>query len=233
VHPGRVAAERYPVLAAARPEMAALSAEFDLACFAFTAEEDHARLVHYTWPSTQSVPAVRLGETVPMTPPLGMVFVAWADDAVFADWLALAPDLDPEQRAHHGEQRRAIRELGFVVELAPPASRQAALAQVMDDRASPWRDGELHRLLAGAAAGAFVVTDLIDARPLAVTGIAAPVFDPTGQVVLSLNLVTFPEPLTTTEVAVIGPAVRSAADRVTATLCTLQRVVVPGRSARP
>jgi len=214
--PGQLAAERYPVLAVAREEMAALSSRFDLACFAFEADDEHARLVHYTWPAIQSPPAVRLGETVPLTPPLGMVFVAWADEARFADWLTLATNTDAEIAAHYRAQRRAIGQLGFVVETAPPETRQAALAKVMVDRASPRRDGELHRLLAGAGDPDFVVTDLDDVRPLAVTGIAAPVFDADGRVVLSLNLVTFPEPLTSSDVTEIGVAVRLAADRVTA-----------------
>ena len=214
VRPGQLAADRYPELAAARPEMAALAATFEMACFAFAAADDHARLVHYTWPPTQPPPTVRLGETVPLTPPLGMVFVAWAPEADFAHWLALSPDLDTGRAARLREQRAAIRRLGFVVEMAPPPTSQAALAQVLDDRASPHRDGQVHRLL--AEDDAFLVTDLTGSRPLAVTGIAAPVFDATGRVTLGLNLVTLPASHAAADIGSIGVAVRAAADRATA-----------------
>ncbi len=216
--PGRIAAERYPVLAAARGEMVELSRELDQLCFAFAPEGDHARLVHYTRPPTHAVPAVRLGETVPLTPPLGMVFVAWEPEAAFEEWLTLAPDMDAEQAANYRDHRRAIREVGFVVETAPPPTRQEDLAHVMDDRASPRRDTELHRLLAGPLGDAYLLTDLTDARPRPVAIIGAPVFDAAGTVVLSLNPVNFPGPLASAEILAVGRAVRDAADRVTTAL---------------
>lgn len=218
VHPGRVAERRYSLLAAARPEMAALVARFDLACFAFSPELDHARLVHYSWPPGQPVPGVRLGETVPLTPPLGMVFVAWGPEDVFDAWLALAPDDDADLATRLRVQRGAIRELGFVVETSAPPTRQSDLAQVLDDRASPYRDGQLHRLLAGHGADELLLTDLGDGRTHSVSGIGAPIFDATGAVVLSFNLVAFAGELPTSIIGEIGAAARAAADRVTATI---------------
>ncbi|MGZ4683146.1 MAG: IclR family transcriptional regulator [Acidimicrobiales bacterium] len=218
VRPGRIAAERYPVLAAARTEMTALSSGLGLLCFAFAPEADHARLVHYTFPPTQAVPTVRLGEPVPLTPPLGIVFVAWGPDAGFDEWLALAPDMDAGQADHYREHRRAIRELGFVVETAPTPTSPADLAQVMDDRASPRRDTELHRLLTGPRGDAYLLTDLADVGPRSVTGIGAPVFDTRGVAVLSLNVVNFPGPLTPGQIVEVGSTVRAATDRVTAAI---------------
>ncbi len=218
VHPGRVAEQRYSLLAEARPEMAALSSRFDAACFAFSPELDHARLVHYSWPLGQSVPGVRLGETVPLTPPLGMVFVAWGPEAEFDTWLALAPTADADQAAQLRVQRGAIRDLGFVVETSAPPTQQSDLAHVLDDRASPYRDGQLHRLLAGHGADEFLLTELGDARLHAVSGIGAPVFDAAGAVALSLNLVAFAAALPTSAIVEIGTAARAATDRVTAAI---------------
>ena len=218
VHPGRVAEARYSLLAAARPEMAALAAEFEVACFAFAPDRDHARLVHYAWPAGQPAPGVRLGETVPLTPPLGMVFVAWGAEAAFDAWLALAPGADADLAARLRVHRGAIRELGFVVETSAPPTQQSDLAQVLDDRASPYRDGQLHRLLAGHGAGEFLLTDLDDARDHSVSGIGAPIFDAAGQVVLSFNLVAFTGALSGPTISRIGAAARAAADLVTSAI---------------
>jgi DNA-binding IclR family transcriptional regulator len=215
VRPGRLAAARYPLLAAARDEMTGLAGEFGVPCFAFAPEVDHARLVHYTWPPGEAPPAIKLGETVPLTPPLGILFVTWATDADFDAWLALDPALDNAGAASYREQRVAIRSLGFVVEVA---ARADDLAHVLDDRPSPYRDGQLHRLLAADGGEAYLLTDLDDPRPRLVTGIGAPIFDAAGAAVLSLNLVTFADPLGPAEIARIGRALRAAADRVTEAL---------------
>jgi DNA-binding IclR family transcriptional regulator len=225
--PGRRAASRYPRLAAARVEMAALSEEFGLPCVAFAREADHARLVQHTWPQGQPPLAVKVGETVPLTPPLGLVFVAWGDDEGFEAWLRLSPEAGTGTGAgaeadHLRSQRAAVRRLGFVAEMAPPEDDRHRLAGVIVDRASPYRDRQLHDLLTGR--GELVLTDLGGDAPWPVTSIGAPVLDPAGVVVMSLSLVTFVEgPLPGRRIGVIGEAVAAASSRLSAALASGQR----------
>ncbi|CAN5549433.1 hypothetical protein BH10ACT1_BH10ACT1_12740 [soil metagenome] len=219
VRPGRRAAERYPALAAARGEMAALSKRFGLPCFAFAPEGDHGRLVHYTWPPGGAPPEVKLGERVPLRPPLGMAFAAWGPDDVFQAWLALEPDLGPEQAARYEQRRTAVRDLGFVAELAPDPANRGGLVDALVDPSSPYRDGQLHRLLSSHDGQDHVLTDLADAGPRTVIGVSAPAFDGGGGLVLILDLVTYPEVLDTPAISEIGAAVRVAADAVTTVLC--------------
>ena len=112
-----------------------------------------------------------------------------------------------------------------MAEVAPPPTQQDDLARVIDDRESPHRDGQLYRLLSGRGDEDVLLTDLptgrAGAEPRPVTGIGAPVFDAAGAVVLSLNLVTFPDPLGIAEIARIGAAVRAAADHISLRLSTL------------
>lgn len=215
VRPGRRAAERYPALAAARGEMTALSKRFALPCFAFAPEADHGRLAHYTWPPGEAPPEVKLGERVPLRPPLGMAFAAWGPDAVFEAWLALDAGLGAEQVARYGERRSAVRALGFVAELAPDPAHRDDLVEVLVDPSSPYRDGQLHRLLSSHDGEDHVLTDLADAGSRTVIGVSAPVFDGDGELVLILDLVTYPEVLATPAIVEIGAAVRVAADAVT------------------
>ncbi len=217
-HPGRVAAERYPVLAAARPEMVALSAQVGLPCFALELDRGHARLVHHTWAPGSSPTPVRLGETLPLNPPLGLVFVAWGPDEDFDAWLASDAEKWAGREQQYRAARAAVREFGFVVELAPDAVNSADLAGTLDERPSPYRDGRLHRLLSAHGDRAHILTDLSSARTYAVSAIGAPVIDGTGRVVLSLSLAAFPAPLSGSTIRELGTSLRSSANAVAASL---------------
>ncbi|HQF93770.1 MAG TPA: hypothetical protein PLS46_06400, partial [Microthrixaceae bacterium] len=100
--------------------------------------------------------------------------------------------------------RREALDLGYVVELAPHFTETSELAEVLDDRESPYRDGRLHRMLSATGDGDHVAS------------IGAPVFGPDGAAALSITLVTYWSTMTTPQVAAVGDAVRAAADRVTA-----------------
>jgi DNA-binding IclR family transcriptional regulator len=215
--PGRRAAARYPQLAAARGEMSSLSDELGLPCVAFARDGGHARLVQHTWPQGREPLAVKVGETLPLTPPLGLVFVAWGSDEDFEAWLRLSPD-PGSATDHRRDLRTAVRRLGFVAELAPPEDNHRRLAGVLDDRASPYRDRKLHGLLTGGSE--LVVTDVgDDDAPRPVTSIGAPVFDSVGAVAMSLSLVTFVEdPLPGKRIGILGEAVAAAASRLSTAL---------------
>ena len=152
-----------------------------------------------------------------MRPPLGMIFVAWADDRAFDAWLALDPALPVDRAARYREQRGAIRSLGFVVEARPRTMEDEAFGRLIDDRTSPRRDGKLLRLLADHGRDEHILTELADHpdRWHSVHAIGAPCFDAAGSVACSLTVFGFAEPIPTDEVRRIGTAVRAAADRAT------------------
>ena len=212
VRPGRLAAARYPLLAAAREEMAGLSSRFGVTCLAFTRDGDHARLVHHTG---SGPPPFRLGDTLPLLPPLGILFVAWAPEPELDRWLALDPGMDEARAARYRDWRRVVRRLGFVAQLAPPAAGAGDLVEILDDRDSPYRDGQLHRAIAGDRWNEYVLTDLEDPTPREVTDVSAPTFDADGDVSLSVNLLTLAEPRPPAEIVTVGRALRAATDRVT------------------
>lgn len=202
--PGRVAEDRYPLLVAARTEMTTLSERFGAACFTFAPDGDRARLAQVTWPPATEIDRsqVRVGESVPMVPPLGLLFVAWGGERGFDEWLGRGPD--DAARAQALVARSEALDLGYVVERAPHFAETDELTEVLDDRESPYRDGRLHRMLSAQGDGDHVAS------------IGAPVFGPGGDAVLSLTLVTYWSPMTAPQVATAGEAVRAAADRVTA-----------------
>jgi DNA-binding IclR family transcriptional regulator len=218
--------------------MAALSDALGLPCVAFARDGDHARLVQHTWPRGGEPLAVRVGETLPLTPPLGLVFAAWDADDDFEAWLRLSPEAArgtataaadatiapataPIRAAtidRRRRQRAAVRRLGFVAEMAPPEDSQRRLAGVLDDRASPYRDRKLHGLLTGGSE--LVLTDIADdGGPWPVTSIGAPVVNASGAVTMSLSLVTFAAgPLPGRRIGEVGSSIAAAATRLSAEL---------------
>ena len=217
VRPGAVARDRYGDLAAVRAEMAAVADELGLWCVSFTPEGEHGRVRQVVWPSGGEPPPIPIGEELPMRPPLGMIFVAWADDRAFDAWLALDPVLPADRAARYREQRGAIRSLGFVVEARPRTMEDEAFGRLIDDRTSPRRDGKLLRLLADHGRDEHILTELADHpdRWHSVHAIGAPCFDGAGAAVASITVFGFTEPIPTDEVQRVGAAVRAAADRAT------------------
>ena len=220
VRPGRVAGARYGELADARVHMDRLANELQLHCLSFVSEHDHGRLVQYVWPQGSMPPAIPVGETLPMRPPLGMLFVAWGSEADIDAWLDLDPALTPAHRSRFHEQAGAVRRLGFVVEARPRTMEDAAFARVIDDRTSPRRDGKLMELLADHGPAEHILTDLGDDgdRHHDVHVIGAPTFGPSGVAAHSISVIGFRGPVAGDEIRRVGDAVRATADRITADL---------------
>lgn len=235
VRPGEVAAARYGDLAIVRREMQALAERLGLPCLSFQPDAGHGRLVQYVWPRGQEPPAIPVGETLPLLPPLGMIFVAWGSDADFERWLALDPALPAERAARYREQRSAIRSLGFVVEARPRTMEDEAFARLIDDRTSPRRDGKLVELLADHGRDEHVLTELggDDASLHPVHAIGAPCFDPSGATVCTLSIIGFTGPLRTDQVRRIGDEIRLAAGRATAALGGRPPRTARSRATRP
>ena len=218
VAPGRVAAQRYPHLAAARVEMARASRATGLPCCAFAREGDHARLVAYTWGEGEGPPEMRLGDMVPLVPPLGALFFAWGPRDEVEHWFSLDPACGAAQQQRYREQLGRIRRAGYVVEARPARVDDRRLSQLVDDRPSPRRDGRLHELLVDHGHGEHLITAVDPDRSYAVHGIGAPVRDAEGRATMSFNLIGFEEPVTGRELRRLAKVVRDAATRTTTAL---------------
>lgn len=217
--PGARAVALHPLLVAARPIMAALSDEVGLACLAFEPEGDSARLVQRTWPRGEQPPAIRLGDTVPIVPPLGALHLAWADDAAVAEWLARSPGADTPSTDALTSHLKGIRRDGYALELEP-AVEPEVLAAAVDDRPSPYRDGRVWSMLTDQRGGRLLTSvDVDPALTYAVHAVSAAVFSggaahQAGTPLLGLYLVGFEAPVAGARIIELGTAVRTAADAI-------------------
>jgi DNA-binding IclR family transcriptional regulator len=150
---------------------------------------------------------------LPAIPPLGALFMAWADDPSIEAWLARAPA--SEVVAHVLEALPAIRDLGFAVTLASPQWHR--LSEPVEPR--PAHD-ELRGLLADIGRRGVLLTEVDERKTYAVAEVAAPVFRADGQVELAVAAsVPGARPdgarLSGVEVATLGARVVAAAQELT------------------
>lgn len=150
---------------------------------------------------------------LPAIPPLGALFMAWADEPSIEAWLARAPA--SEVVKHVLDALPVIRRQGYAVTLASPEwQRMGGGGENQPDH------NELRGLLAEAGRRGVFVTEIEERRPYAVAEVAAPVFRADGRVELAVTAAAPPARpdgvrLSGTEVAQLGARVVAAAQELT------------------
>ena len=118
---GRTAQESLRVNPAAREELRGLSAEFDTTAALAAVIEDRITLLELVGPHDVGV---RVGQSYPFAPPVGLMFVLWDDDALRA-WLAREPTIPLRTDSDRLERVvRECRESGYLVERMTPGGRR-------------------------------------------------------------------------------------------------------------
>ncbi|MBI2168916.1 MAG: helix-turn-helix domain-containing protein [Actinobacteria bacterium] len=223
---GTAASGSSPAVDFARDEMRTLAERFELECLATTTVGDEMVIV-----ARSGVPGslglrnlddvVQIGRRLPLVPPLGTVFMAWAPDEEIERWLALAGRTTPEEElARYRAAVAAARERGFVVglEADPRATLGRALAQLAgDERAARVRD-VVESLVDDLGHDEYVLVDLQPEASYFVNHVVAPVFGADGEVVLALSLFGFRGRVSGLRVEECGQALRDACARVTASI---------------
>ncbi|NUU24969.1 MAG: helix-turn-helix domain-containing protein [Streptomycetaceae bacterium] len=185
---GRAAETSYPAVHLAQAEAVALADELGMQATAAIRSEDHLVIVAHAG-SGPDAGAVRIGRRIPLAPPFGGVFVAWADEAVAAEWAA---------RTEHPARLRdslidslaAIRERGYSVERLTPAGVRLrhALAELSDDPLAEGLQPMVMTLLAELRQAEYLPGDLATEGRYPVSALSAPVFGPDGATQMNLSV---------------------------------------------
>jgi DNA-binding IclR family transcriptional regulator len=201
---GSAALERHAVIDHARDAARELAKRLDLeVAVSAPAGTDIVFLARTGAHRARGIP-IHVGQRVPLVAPLGSVFMAWADARA---WLAGAADPDDLS----GVLRR-VRERGYSVALEHEARRE--LGAALDHLADVPGDSGLREEVAAHVADLgrleYQLHDLEPDRRYDVSMIAAPVFGPSGDVVLALTLVGFEPGLGADHVVAFGEDLRDA-----------------------
>lgn len=215
---GHAAQESMRVNPAARAELHALSATFDTSAGLTAVVDDRITVLEVVGPQGRD-PGVRVGQSYPFAPPVGLMFVLWDDDALRA-WLAKAPTIP--LRTESARLQRVIencRADGYLVERLTPGGRR--LYALMAGMSTNLPD-ELRALLSELVSDIGERVYLRDEGPGGrtrhdISVISAPVFDHYRRQVMAASL-HIGTALTDKEITDRARALVATADALTAQL---------------
>ena len=164
---------------------------------------------------TPDGPALREGERVPLVPPFGAVFMAFADPADVEEWLARTPAGAEEAVARCRDALALVRARGYSVTAGTDTQRMLGerTFRLTDDPGRAELRDDVAELMATLAREDYSVVDLDDDGLFDVGMVAAPVFGRDGTVLAAVTATGFPAGLPATSVMEAGRKVRDAAAR--------------------
>ncbi|MGW4098898.1 IclR family transcriptional regulator [Mycobacterium sp. NPDC004974] len=212
---GHAAQESMRVNPAARAELHALSAAFDTSAGLTAVVDDRITVLEVVGPPGRD-PGVRVGQSYPFAPPVGLMFVLWDDDALRA-WLAKAPTIP--LRTESARLQRVIencRADGYLVErLTPGGRRLYALMAGMSTNLPDELRALLSELVSDIGERVYLRDEGPSGRmPHDISVISAPVFDHYRRQVMAASL-HIGTALTNKEISERAKALVATADALT------------------
>ena len=184
---GHTAQESMRVNPAAREELRRLSATYDTTAALSAVIDDRITLLELVGPSDVGVTEgrsgasgelVRVGQSYPFAPPVGLMFVLW-DDRALRDWLAKEPTIPLRTDSERLDRVIAeCRESGFLVErLTPGGRRLYALMAGMSNTLPQELQALLGEMVSDIGERVYLPSEGAPRQRQDVSVISAPVFD--------------------------------------------------------
>jgi DNA-binding IclR family transcriptional regulator len=154
-------------------------------------------------------PGLRVGERMPLVPPSGAPFLAWASEDAITAWIAKSPRGSEKSGKELRYTLALTRKRGFQVTLRSPKSSELAsvLAELASRRQLHEYKDQVYSLISSLDRELFQPEAILPNELYDVLLIAAPIFDENGESVFSLCLGGFPERLS-------GAVIQDYADRL-------------------
>jgi DNA-binding IclR family transcriptional regulator len=158
----------------------------------------------------------RVGESVPLTPPFGAVFVAWSEETI-EEWLNRAGTALPEtERAHARAALASVRRRGYVLstDIVRP-DLVNLLVELAGGSPDPSQLEVRDALIRDLAPTRYLPIEIPSDRPQRVAQITAPVFDAAHAVPFSLMILGPGYDLKPEEITAYGSELLRAAAEAT------------------
>ncbi len=210
---GVVALEHHPGIEAGRKLIVPLAADLGTEVVLTARTLDEIIFVARAGEPTPSGPAIREGERVPLVPPFGAVFMAWADAGDVEAWLARTPAGGAEAVARCRAALDLVRARGFSVTAGSDTQRMLGdrAYRLTDDPGRAELRDDVAELIATLAREDYPVVDLDQDDLFDVGMIAAPVFGPDGTVLAAITVTGLPFGMPASAVVAAGRRVRDCA----------------------
>jgi DNA-binding IclR family transcriptional regulator len=186
---GHAALTAHRIVDVARREMAVLAAELTTEIVATVAVGDQMRVLATEGRPRRHSAYLRIGQCVPLIPPVGTVFLAWESQREVDAWRErLWGRTDARERPDLDAGLPVVRERGYAVGLESDA--RVRLGEVLVELADHPKDPQLLEAvtrLVTELGDRYELLDIADDQTYDVVSIAAPVFEATGDVALAIT----------------------------------------------
>ena len=214
---GHIAQESMRVNPAAREELRRLSGAFNTTAALAAVVDDRITLLELVGPPGADV-GVRVGQSYPFAPPVGLMFVLWDDDAL-RDWLSRAPTIPLRTDTQRLDRVIAeCRTAGYLVErLTPGGRRLYALMAGMSSTLPDELRALLGELISDIGERVYLRSEAEARQRHDISVISAPVYDHHRRQVMVVSL-QIGRAMTDSEIARHARGLTAAADALTAGL---------------
>jgi DNA-binding IclR family transcriptional regulator len=219
---GATATTAVDVIDVARPYMAELADDTDLACVLVCVSAHELIVAEIAHPQNGRRPTLglQIADTFPLRAPLGAVLVAWDDETTRTSWLgdgASRRTADREQRLR--DSLRIIRRRGFAVEaLAHPRDLQREVADARNRSMTRRETQATIERVANELGDELLVDNLRTRGPMRILTVSAPIFSAIGQAKAALCLYDPPGMVQGIQAQALGDKLAATAAQVSATL---------------
>ena len=214
---GHIAQESMRVSPAAREELRRLSGTFNTTAALAAVVDDRITLLELVGPPGADV-GVRVGQSYPFAPPVGLMFVLWDDDAL-RDWLSRAPTIPLRTDTQRLDRVIAeCRTAGYLVErLTPGGRRLYALMAGMSSKLPDELRALLGELISDIGERVYLRSEAEARQRHDISVISAPVYDHHRRQIMVVSL-QIGRAMTDSEIARHAKGLTATADALTAGL---------------
>jgi DNA-binding IclR family transcriptional regulator len=160
-----------------------------------------------------------IGQRIPLIPPIGETYVAWAGDAVIERWLARAADQSEEALSRHRTRLASVRAQGWAMARLDAegkvgyAGLLGALQEYSAGELTPARARAVHAVIAESCYF-YDTVELDDGMTYDLGSLGVPVVNPGGSASLVLRLMQLPQGVSASEVRGWVEKLKNASDTV-------------------
>ncbi len=211
---GHIAQESMRVSPAAREELRRLSGTFNTTAALAAVVDDRITLLELVGPPGADV-GVRVGQSYPFAPPVGLMFVLWDDDAL-RDWLGRAPTIPLRTDTQRLDRVIAeCRTSGYLVErLTPGGRRLYALMAGMSSKLPDELRALLGELISDIGERVYLRSEAEARQRHDISVISAPVYDHHRRQIMVVSL-QIGRAMTDSEIARHAKGLTATADALT------------------
>jgi DNA-binding IclR family transcriptional regulator len=194
--------------------MERIALDLSAQCIASTRVGDELIFAASAGQSTSGAPTFPVGQRVPFAPPLGSIFAAWLAAEQADRWIGVGTD--EVQRQSYRKALAVVRERGFAVGLPRQKGHRTFSDRLKGQvESSEIQRGDFEDLIAGLQ---FDPAEMAAEPGEDALMISAPIFDPAGNVVVSLTVQGFTPPTRPAKAQANVTRVVQGANRITAAL---------------